>query len=59
MEKAGETPIDEETGRIVFIIYKDSFMVAVSPSVTEEEVAETLITALEHIVGKPDDTIMH
>lgn len=59
MEKAGETPIDEETGRIVFIIYKDSFMVAVSPSVTEEEVTDVLVTALEHLVGKPDDMIMH
>ena len=59
MVKAGETPIDEETGRIVFIIYKDSFMVAVSPSITQKEVTDVLVTALEHIVGKPDDMIMH
>ena len=59
MEKAGETPTNEETGRIVFIIYKDSFMVAVSPSITEEEVTDVLVTALEHLVGKPDDMIMH
>ena len=51
--------MNEETGRIVFIIYKDSFMVAVSPSVTEEEVTDVLVTALEHLVGKPDDMIMH
>jgi len=59
MEKAGETPTEAEVGRIVFIVYKDSFMVAVSASITEEEVTDVLITALEKIVGKPEGTVLH
>lgn len=51
--------MNEETGRIVFIIYKDSFMVAVSPSITQEEVTDVLITALEKIVGKPEGVALH
>ena len=56
MEKAGETPI--ETGRIVFIVYKDSFEMAVTREVKADDIIAILLTALENML-EPTAETMH
>lgn len=48
MEKAGNTPT--ETGRVVFVVYKDKFSIATTPSISNEELISILLSALEQLV---------
>ena len=55
-EEAGGTPI--ETGRIVFIVYKDSFEMAVTRHVKADDIIAVLLTALESLL-EPSVETMH
>lgn len=58
MEKAGDKLT--ETGRVVFVVYKDKFSIATTPSIGNEELISLLLTALEHLVDiEGEETIMH
>ena len=56
MEEAGGTRI--ETGRIVFIVYKDSFEMAVTGEVKADDIIAILLTALESLL-EPSAETMH
>jgi len=56
MEEAGGTPI--ETGRIVFIVYKDSFEMAVTREVKADDIIAILLTALANML-EPSAETMH
>ena len=58
MEKAGETLT--EIGRVVFVVYKDKFSIATSPSIGNEELISLLLTALEELVDiEGKETTIH
>lgn len=48
MEKAGNTLT--EMGRVVFVVYKDKFSIATTPSISAEELISILLSALEQLV---------
>ena len=58
MEKAGETLT--ETGRVVFLVYKDKFSIATTPSISNEELISILLSALEQLVDiDGEEKIIH
>ena len=52
--------MNEETGRVVFVVYKDKFSIATTPSISNEELISILLSALEQLVDiDGEETIMH
>ena len=47
MEKAGNTLT--EMGRVVFVVYKDKFSIATTPSIGNEELVSILLSALAQL----------
>jgi hypothetical protein len=59
MAKAGGTPINEEIGRIVFIVYENNFEIAFTKDLEVSDLLNILFTTIDHLVDKDDDTVMH
>ena len=41
--------MNEETGRVVFVVYKDKFSIATTPSIGNEELVSILLSALAQL----------
>lgn len=59
MAKAGGVPINEEIGRIVFIVYENNFEIAFTKDLEVSDLLNILFTTIDHLVDKDDDTTVH
>ena len=59
MAKTGGAPINEEIGRIVFIVYENNFEIAFTKDLEVSDLLNILFTTIDHLVDKDDDTTVH
>lgn len=54
MAKVGDKPTEDEVGRVIFFIYKDSFDVAHTTNISSDELVSLMLITIEQLTGSTE-----